>query len=67
MVVIGENRSTWRKPCASATFSTINPTYTGLGLNMGLCSDRLASNHLSLCIIQACLKQNLKKIKKQDY
>jgi len=52
MVVNGENRSTRRKPCASATLSTTNPTYTGLGLNMGLCIDRLASNHLSHGMLQ---------------
>jgi len=52
MVVIGENRSTQGKPCAIATFSTTYPTYTSLGLNMGLCSDRLASKHLSHGMLQ---------------
>jgi hypothetical protein len=41
-ILTGENRSTRRKPCSSAT----NPTWTGLGFNPGLRDDRPASNHL---------------------
>jgi hypothetical protein len=32
---------------SSVTFSTTNPTLTGLGLNLGLCVKRLESNQLS--------------------
>jgi len=42
MIMLGENQSTHRKNCPSATLSTTNPACTGLGLNPGLYSDRLA-------------------------
>jgi len=42
MIMLGENQSTHRKTCPSATLSTTNPACTGLGLNPGLHSDRLA-------------------------
>ena len=32
----GGNRSTWRNTCPSATLSTANPTWIGLGMNPGL-------------------------------
>ena len=41
-----ENRSTLRKPCPIATFSTINLTRTGLGSNPSLRCDRPATNPL---------------------
>jgi hypothetical protein len=47
MKLTGENRSTWRKTCPSATFSTTNPTWTDPGLNLGLHGDRSATNRLS--------------------
>jgi hypothetical protein len=43
----GKTEEISRKTCPSATLSTINLTWTDLGLNSGLCSDRLATNHLS--------------------
>jgi hypothetical protein len=43
----GENQRTRRKTCPSATLSTTNPTRTDPGKNLGLCSERLASNNLS--------------------
>jgi hypothetical protein len=43
----GENGSIWRKICPSATLSTKNDTWTGPGLNNGLCVKRLATNGLS--------------------
>jgi hypothetical protein len=43
MVLTRENRSTWRKTCLSATLSTTNRTWTGLGLNPGLRSERPAT------------------------
>lgn len=43
----GKNWSTQRKTCACAILSTTNPTWTGLGLNQGLCGDRMATNYLS--------------------
>ena len=33
--------------CLSISLSTANPTWTGLGLNIGLCGKRLESNQLS--------------------
>jgi hypothetical protein len=40
------NVSTQKKICFSATFSTINPLWTGLGSNPGLHIERLESNCL---------------------
>jgi hypothetical protein len=34
------------KTCPSATLSTTNPTWTDPGSNLGLCSGKLADNHL---------------------
>jgi hypothetical protein len=39
--------TTLRKTCPSATLSTINPTWTDLGSNPGLRSERPATNRLS--------------------
>jgi hypothetical protein len=39
MILTGENRSTRRNPWPCATFSTTNPTCTGLGSNPGLHSN----------------------------
>jgi hypothetical protein len=47
MKLTGENRSTERKTCPSATLSTINPTWTGPGSNPGLRSGKPAANRLS--------------------
>jgi hypothetical protein len=44
IIVTGENRSTWRKTYTTA--STTNLTHPGLGLNLGLCGERLVTNHL---------------------
>jgi hypothetical protein len=42
-----KNRSTHRKTCPSATWSTTNPSCTGMELNLGLCNDSLSTNCLS--------------------
>jgi hypothetical protein len=47
MKLTGGNRSTRGKTCPSATLSTTNPTWTDLGLNPGLRSDRPVTNRLS--------------------
>jgi len=39
--------STWRTTRPNATFSTTNPAWNGLRLNLGLCRKRLESNQLS--------------------
>jgi len=39
-----ENLNTWRKTCPSATSSTTNLTWTGLGLNSFLCSKTLMNS-----------------------
>jgi hypothetical protein len=40
MILTGENSSTQRKICSTATLSTTNPSWTGLRLNLGLCGER---------------------------
>jgi len=40
-MVTEENRSTQRKNCPSATLSTTHPTQSALGLNSGLCGEKL--------------------------
>jgi hypothetical protein len=44
MMLTGENQSTWRKACRSAALFITNPTWTELGLDLGLFSERLAAN-----------------------
>jgi hypothetical protein len=46
MKLTGENWSTGRKTCPSATLSTTNPTWTDPGCNPGLRGDRRATNRL---------------------
>jgi hypothetical protein len=47
MKLTGENRSTRRETCPSATLSTTNPTWTDLGSIPGLCGGRPSTNRLS--------------------
>jgi hypothetical protein len=47
MVLTGEDPSTGRKICHSATASTTNLTWTDLGSNTGLRSEKPASRRLS--------------------
>jgi hypothetical protein len=47
MKLTGENRSTRGKSCLSATFYTINSTWTDPGSNAGFCGERPATNRLS--------------------
>jgi hypothetical protein len=47
MILTGENRTIRRETCPSATLSTTNPTWTDLGVNQSLCSEKLAANCLS--------------------
>jgi len=47
IMVKGITWSTWRTTCANVTFSTTNPAWTGMELNLGLCAKRLESNQLS--------------------
>jgi hypothetical protein len=42
-----ENQKTWRKTCPGATLSTKKPTWTTLGINPGLCGEKLATICLS--------------------
>jgi hypothetical protein len=48
----GENQRTFRKTCPCATLSTTNPTWTDLGANPCLSSERLVTNHLSHCTVK---------------
>jgi hypothetical protein len=47
MKLTGENRSTRKKTCPSATLSNKNPTWNDPGSNPGLRGDRPAANRLS--------------------
>jgi hypothetical protein len=47
MKLTGENRSTRRKTCPSATLSTTNPTWADPGSNPGLRGGRPTANRLS--------------------
>jgi len=46
MIMTGEDRSTRRKICSSATLTTIKFTWTDVGFNPGLRGERLATNRL---------------------
>jgi len=39
MTLVGDKRSTWKEACHNATLSITSFTCTGLGLNLGLCSE----------------------------
>jgi len=43
-VLLGQNLIRWRKTCPSGTLLATNCMWTGLGLSLGLCSDRRAAN-----------------------
>jgi hypothetical protein len=47
MIDCSGNLCTQRKTCPSATLSTTNPTWTGLGLNLGLYGGKLVAEHQS--------------------
>ena len=47
IILLGENRCTWKTSCTNDNFSTINPSWTGLGSNLGLQAERSKSSHLS--------------------
>jgi hypothetical protein len=47
MIFSGENQTTRRRACPSATLSTTNPTWIGTGANTGLRGKRPRTNRLS--------------------
>lgn len=47
IILLGENRCTWKTTCTSDTFSNINSSRTGLGSNLGLQAERSKRSHLS--------------------
>jgi hypothetical protein len=47
MRMTGESQSTWRETCPIAILSTINTTWTDLGLNLVLQVVRAATNHMN--------------------
>jgi len=47
MMLTGDNRSTGRYNCPSATFFTTNVTCNGLGSNPGLCGEKPVTDLLS--------------------
>ena len=51
MLLTGETNVPGDKPCPSATFSTINPTSTNLGLNLALRAEGPESCVLAFTII----------------
>jgi hypothetical protein len=46
MILAGEQRSTWRKTCPSATTSTNNLTWSTLGLNPSSVAEKPGTNCL---------------------
>jgi hypothetical protein len=46
MIVTGEHQRTQRKTCPTATLTTANPTWTALGVNLGLHGEKPVSSHL---------------------
>jgi hypothetical protein len=52
-----ENWRTRRKTCHSASLSIANPTWNALGVNLGLCDEKQATNHL--CYGRASIKNIL--------
>jgi hypothetical protein len=51
VILTGKNWRTCRKACHSATLSIINPTWTALGANLGLCGEKPATNRR--CYVRA--------------
>jgi len=47
MMLMGRNRRMHRKTCLRATTVAINPKWTGLGSNPGMCSEKWVINHLT--------------------
>jgi hypothetical protein len=47
MILTEKNLKTRRKICPIATLSTTNPTWTDLGVKLGLQAERPVTNHLS--------------------
>lgn len=47
-MVTEENQITQRKTCPNATFSTTHPTQTALGVNSGLCVEKLVMKCLPM-------------------
>jgi hypothetical protein len=58
MILTGENRTTRRKTCPSATLSTTNPTWTDLGAKPGIRGERPAANDLSQIILSGLYNEN---------
>jgi hypothetical protein len=50
MMLTGEKRRTDRKSCHSATLSSTDLTFTDLGSNPGLCSERPSNDRLSYSV-----------------
>ena len=42
MILTGEHRNTWRKPCFRATLFATNPTWSGQGARGSAATDRLS-------------------------
>ena len=47
-MLTGKIEGTWRVTCPKVSLSTTNPSWTGLGLNLGLSDKRLESNELNV-------------------
>jgi len=56
MMLTGENQSTQRKACPTATMSTSGFTLIGLGSNPGFLSQRLGVNCLCHGMVYTCLR-----------
>jgi hypothetical protein len=66
MKMIGENRSTRRKTCTSATLSTTNPTQTNPGSKPGLRGERQAINRLRAQHLTIRAKENHVNLKQDS-
>lgn len=51
---LGSNATDKGKPHPRATFSTKNPIWCGLGLNLGICRGRPVTNHMSHGLLKTC-------------
>jgi len=58
MVLTGENRSTQRKTYSSVTLTTTNQKWPGLGLNLDLHSDRMATITWPMAWTQKIFQRN---------
>jgi hypothetical protein len=57
MILTGKPKN-WEKVCPSTTLSITNPTWSDLGMNLGLCNERPVTVHLSHGMVLTKVKQH---------